>query len=424
MRVLKLFDGDYPWDVRVEKVARSLIAGRHDVVVVCRNKAGRPRRETLPDGTRVERLPGTTGRWTFLSFPFFFNPLWILTALVCLWKYKPDLVLARDLPLAPLGILLARLARIPIVADLAEPYPDSLRTNLQLARPGKLDFLIRNPELADLVERFVVRHIDYAVVVCPEAGWRLERQGLSSEAWAEVRNTAILSRFSPTGAKPAAVAGYEDRTVVLFSGLISHDRGVEVAVEAIAKLVARRPGRYALVVVGEGPMREELANQVRTLGLEQDVRLVGWMDYGLLPDVVVNADIGILPFHDCHHIRASLANKLFEYMSLGLPIIASDIPVQTRIVQDTGCGLVFPPKDSDALAAAIEQLSTDRDLAHRCAESGQNATRVLYNWEVDGARMVSLIEAVHRRGRERTRLPSHLEGAAELCGDALRSDAR
>lgn len=420
MRVLKIFDGEYPWDVRVEKVTRSLVAAGHEVVLVCRNKAGRPRSERLPDGTKVERLPGTTGRWTFLSFPFFFNPLWIWAVVRTTLRFKPDLVLARDLPIAPLGILAGRIAGVPVVADLAEPYPDSLRTNLKLARPSRLDYIVRNPDLAERVERYVLRRIACAVVVCPEAGFRLERQGLPQDAWVEVRNTAILSRFAPAGESPDAVRGFEDRTLVLFSGLISHDRGVEVAIDAIARLRVRQPGRFALLIVGEGPMRAELQERVRALGLEQDVRLAGWMDYAKLPDVVTHSDIGILPFHDCEHIRASLANKLFEYMALGLPIIVSDIPVQTRIVEDTGCGLVFPPNDSEALAEAMLRLADDRELARGCAEAGRRATQRLYNWDVDGARIVETLEAVERRGVSETALPANLRGPARLAGDVGR----
>ena len=168
-------------------------------------------------------------------------------------------------------------------------------------------------------------------------------------------------------------------------------------------------------------MRAELAERVRTLKLEQDVHLAGWMDYAKLPDVVVHSNIGILPFHDCDHIRASLANKLFEYMALGLPIIASDIPVQTRIVMDTGCGLVFPPGDAVALANAIERLATDATLARECADAGRRATQSLYNWDVDGARFVAALEAVHRQRDAMAPLPASVRGAAALAAEARRS---
>lgn len=423
MRVLKIFDGDYPWDVRVEKVTRSLVAAGHEVLVVCRNKAGRPRRERLADGTQIERLPATPGRWNPLSFPFFFNPLWIATVVGATRRFAPELVLARDLPIAPLGLLAGRLAGVPVVADLAEPYPDSLRTNLALANPSPIDYVVRSPVLADWVERYVVRRIAAAIVVCPEAGWRLVKQGLPGDAWVEVRNTAVLSRFAPAGEVPEVVRRFAGRKIVLFSGLISHDRGVEVAIDAIARLRAKRPGRYALLIVGEGPMKAELAAKVHALGLDDDVHLAGWMDYAKLPDVVLHSDVGILPFHDCDHIRASLANKLFEYMALGLPIIASDIPVQTRIVKDAGCGLVFAPRDADGFAEAIERLCEDAALAQACGEAGRRTTARLYNWDVDGARFVATLEAVHRRGLEVASLPSGLAGSAPLV-TSLEAGAR
>ncbi|MBY0401155.1 glycosyltransferase [Myxococcota bacterium] len=225
MRVLKIFDGDSPGDIRVERITRSLVTAGHEVVVVCRNKAGRPRSERIPDDAHVERLSSTTERWAFLSFPYFFNPLWIWTVLRITWRYRPDLVLARDLLIAPLGILAARLASVPVVADLAEPYPDTLRTHLQSANPKRHDYPIRNTCLADLVERFVVRRIAASVVVCPKAGWRLVEQGHSPDAWVEVRNAAILARFAPVGERPEVMHGFESRTRVLFSDLISHDPG-------------------------------------------------------------------------------------------------------------------------------------------------------------------------------------------------------
>ncbi|MBY0401156.1 glycosyltransferase [Myxococcota bacterium] len=197
-------------------------------------------------------------------------------------------------------------------------------------------------------------------------------------------------------------------------------RGVEIAIDAIAKLLKKHPRRFALLIIGEGPMRAELAERVRALHLEDDVRLLGWMDYSKLPDVVTHSNIGILPFHDCDRIRASLANKLFEHMALGPPVIASDIPDKTRIVKDTGCGLVFPPNDVDAFPEAIESVVNDVALARRCAEAGRQSTQTLYKWDVDGARFVALIGAIHRQGRESAPLPASLSGAAVLVADRRR----
>ena len=77
MRILEIFDGSYPWDVRVEKVSRSLLAAGHEVALLCRNSGDLPDRERLSDGLEIFRPPASWGR---LGFPFFFNPVWIAAA--------------------------------------------------------------------------------------------------------------------------------------------------------------------------------------------------------------------------------------------------------------------------------------------------------------------------------------------------------
>lgn len=390
MRILKIFDGDYPWDVRVEKVTRTLVGTGHAVHLVCRNKRGdRPRHERLDDGVEVTRVPA----WgpAALSLPVFFSPLWVATALGAARRFGPDLVLARDLPMAPLAVWIASRHGVPVVADLAEPYPDSLRSIYQFNAPSLADRLVRSPAAADAVERSVVRRIDRAIVVCPEAGERLERVGLPPGRWTLVRNTPLTTRFERSGEQPPELSGLDDRFVLLFSGILAGDRGLDTAIDAVERLESRHPGRFSLLVVGEGPVREQLERRAVGLGLEEAVRFAGWVDYARLPDIVAGSDLGLLPFHRCPHIEASLANKLFEYMSLGLPVVASDVAPHRRVIDDAGNGVLFEPGDADALAAGIEALAEDRDELRTLAASGLAAAQDRYCWERDGDRLLGVI---------------------------------
>lgn len=390
MRVLKLFDGDYPWDVRVEKVAAALAAAGHEVRLLCRNRAGRERQVRDPMGFEIVRLPALPGP---LTFPFFLSPVWALALREQIASFRPDRLVVRDLPLAPLALALGQRARIPVIADLAEPYPDSLRSRLEFERLSFLSRLARNPRAADFIERQVVRRIDRALVVCPEAGQRLELRGLPRGRWVEVGNTPRLASFAPKGGPTPEFDGFAGRCTLFFSGLLAGDRGLEVAIDALALLAAREPQRYALVIVGEGPMRAPLAAQARRLGLSDSVRLPGFIGHDRLPDLIVRADIGLLPFHACPHINATLANKLFEYMALALPVIVSDVPPMLRVLAETGCGLSFRSRDAADLARQIECLARDPDAARRHGEAGAEAVRERYHWEVDAARLTAAVEA-------------------------------
>src|SRR4029453_19300682 len=101
MRVLKVYDGDYPWDVRVEKVVTTLLQAGHTVRLLCRNRAHRPRRERLNDGLEIHRLPALPG---LLSFPFFLNPVWAAGLIREVRRFRPERLLVRDLPLGPPGV--------------------------------------------------------------------------------------------------------------------------------------------------------------------------------------------------------------------------------------------------------------------------------------------------------------------------------
>jgi glycosyltransferase involved in cell wall biosynthesis len=389
VRVLKLFDGDYPWDVRVEKIAGSLVEAGHEVRLLCRNRAGRPRRERDPSGFEIARLPALPAP---LTLPLPFSPVWLHALRVQLASFRPSRLLVRDLPLAPLALALGRRAGIPVIADLSEPYPDSLRSQHMYDDLSFVGGLVRSPRAADAVERFLVRRIDRVLVVCPEAGVRLEQRGLPAGRWVEVGNTPRLAQFARRGTPTPELDGLDDRFTLFFSGLLAGDRGLEVAVDALACLAEHAPSRFALVIVGEGPMRAPLAEQARRLGLDGSVRLPGFIVHDRLPDLIVRANVGMLPFHSCPHINSTLANKLFEYMALELPVIVSDVPPMRRVIEETGCGLLFRPGDAADLARAIDALAGDTAVARRCGAAGAEAVRSRYHWGIDAERLVAAVE--------------------------------
>src|SRR5690349_18855709 len=104
LRICKVWDSEYPWDVRAEKVATALTEAGHEVHLVARNRDRRRMNERLSEA-EVHRLKP----WTFLgsrldsatSFPAFFNPRWIRAILASARNTRADLILVRDLPLAP-----------------------------------------------------------------------------------------------------------------------------------------------------------------------------------------------------------------------------------------------------------------------------------------------------------------------------------
>jgi glycosyltransferase involved in cell wall biosynthesis len=393
MRVLKIFDGDYPWDVRVEKSVRAIAAAGHEVLILARNRTGRPRRERLTDA-EVWRLPYTGHVGQICSFPAFFNPLWVGLALRAARHMRPERIVVRDLPLAPLALWLARRCHCPVIVDMAEPYPEALRSNWQFDNLGGIDYLVRNPRLADVVERWVIRQAPRTLVVSFEAGARLERIGLPPDRWTLVSNTPELERLdNGSHEQPALSETLRKRRLLIFSGILVGDRGVDVALRGLALLRQGRTDDVALLVIGDGPARAGLQRETRTLGLGDRVHFQGWVAHEKLPPFWRVADVGLLPFHRCTHIETTLANKLFDYMAVGLPVLASDAGPMMRVLRETGAGTTFRAGCAQDFARVVTRLLEEPCTIREMGERGRKAVRESYNWAQDAQRLLEAVES-------------------------------
>ena len=392
MRVVYVYDGDWPRGAtRVVKETRSLARAGHEVILVCRNTTRDPRSERN-EWMRIERLPSVG--WAplnyALNFPLFVSPVWLWTVWRAVRRYRADCIVVADLPLAPTAAWVGRAAGIPTHFDMAEIYPEFLRSRWLVDRMRWSDRLVRNPAAAEQLERYVLPRIDKVFVVTEESGQRLQRLGVPDQRIVVVGNTPEdpEALAQPAAPRPPELARLGDRPVVLFVGILIADRGVKEAVDAMA-LVRRQVPGAALVVVGDGTDRARIEATIDQLGLRDHVVMAGWKQHGELAAYYAHAHVGLLPFLDSPHIRLTLANKLFDYMAAGLPAIAVDVPPMRRIIEETDCGVLYPPDSVPGLAGAITGLLTDPERRRRLGQHGQHWVQTKYHWAEDERRFLA-----------------------------------
>ena len=198
MKLLKIWDSEYPWDVRAEKVMRSLTAAGHDVHLVARNRSGAPIVEKLDEAT-VHRLHS----WNLLGkkldalsqFPAFMNPRWMSHIRSNARKSGSEAIIVRDLPLTPTAVWAGRSLGVPVILDMAENYPAMIRDIWMGGRQGPVDFLVRNPRFVSAVEKWSVKAVDHVIVVVEESGERLVEMGVDPDRITVVCNTPWPSRI-------------------------------------------------------------------------------------------------------------------------------------------------------------------------------------------------------------------------------------
>ena len=238
-----------------------------------------------------------------------------------------------------------------------------------LMREGSL-----SARLARWLEARLLRLSDHVSTISPQMCAKLIAKGIAPQRVFEMRNWAD-ARFAPdpAGAQELRRAwGLEQKIVALYSGNIARKQGIEILVEA-ARLLQQRSD-IAFVICGEGPNRaelERLANGLSNVQLhdlqpaEQMGAMLTMADLHLLPQIAGAADL-VLP------------SKLTNMLASGRPVVATTEQGTGLYGEVDGCGVVTPPGDAKALAAAIALLAdspTKRDVLGK-----QAALRAAERW--------------------------------------------
>jgi glycosyltransferase involved in cell wall biosynthesis len=192
------------------------------------------------------------------------------------------------------------------------------------------------------------------------------RNGITPPKSAGKERGAVLRR--ELGLPPAA------RLVTVFSRL-NPMKGVEYFLDA-ARIVAGSYPDVRFLVVGDGGSKKELEEFASRLGLGRRIVFTGFRSD--VPDLLSEVSISVLP-----SLSEGTSNTLLESMAAGIPVIATRVGGNPEVVEDGVSGLLVPPRDSGALAAATVRLLEDEDLAVKVGQAGRK--RVANLFSIDGS---------------------------------------
>lgn len=222
-----------------------------------------------------------------------------------------------------------------------------LEVNSPLVDEQRIHRVLVDQEGAERITRMQFGAADVVACVSRQvAGWLAGRVPEGSDTVvAVVPNGVNTERITPSPADPAA-------PVVVFVGTLKPWHGVADLVEAAA--LARRPWR--LRVVGDGPQRGEMQELAARHGL--DIEFTGAVPPARVPEHLHGAAVAVAPYPDsADHYFSPL--KVYEYGAAGLPTVASGIGQIPDVVTDGETGVLVPPSDPAALAAAVDDLVAD-----------------------------------------------------------------
>ena len=198
-----------------------------------------------------------------------------------------------------------------------------------------------------------------------------------------IQNFPLLAELTREQSAPYA----KRPAVFVYMGALANQRGLREMIESVGRL--NPDARAQLELAGKfvpASLRDEAAQYP---GWEC-VRLHGWLDRQQVADLLSRARAGLVLFHPApNHVDAQ-PNKLFEYMSAGLPVIASKFPLWERIVGRLDCGLVVDPQDTAAIAGAMHWILEHPAEARSMGERGRAAVETTFNWAPEQDKLIRL----------------------------------
>lgn len=350
-------------DVRIFfKQCRSLVAAGHDVTLVVADGLG----DAVRDGVKIVDVGASKGRFDRM----FGTTRRILKKAIGL---EADLYHLHDPELIPAGLRLKRVGR-RVIFDAHEDVPKQLLAKHYL-----------NPVVRRLLSWLLARYERYA---CSRFDGVVAATPYIRDKFLAINPRSVdVNNFPMLGELESAVLWRNKASEVCYVGSIAQIRGIKEIVRAME--LTRTPVRLNLV---GGFAEAQVEAEVRTYPGWGRVNDLGVQDRRGVREVLGRSVAGVVTLHPIINYLDALPIKMFEYMSAGIPVIASDFDLWRTIVQESGCGLCVDPLDPAAIASAIDYLVSHRPEAQKMGENGRQAVLSHYNWAREEAKLIEFYD--------------------------------
>ena len=259
----------------------------------------------------------------------------------------------------------------PVVFNPLVSLVDTMVNDRGRFRPGSLP-----ARVLATIDRRALRAADLVVTdTQANADFMAELAGLPEQRFAVCFVGAEEDVFKPGWAP-------QEPATAVFVGKLIPLHGLETILGA-----ARFAPELRFRVIGSGQLESLLASR------PPNVEWIDWVDYELLPRELHRAGCALGIFGTSDKARRVIPNKAFQALACGVPLVTADTPAARELLTDGESALLVPPGDPEALADALQRLSSQPELAQRLAEGGHAVYREQASEDVLGARWRAVIES-------------------------------
>lgn len=398
MRILIISQYFWPESFRINDLALGLLNKGHEVTVL----TGLPNYPSGKlfkgygykslgfspyKGIKIYRVPliarGRAGSWrlalNYLSFTFFSC---LLGPFLCRDKY--DLIFVFEpspFTVGFPGVLLRRLKKIPMLFWVQDLWPESLSATGAVKSPAIL-------RMVGKMVRFIYKRCDRVLI---------QSRGFRGPAIKAGANNTKLHYFpnwaediyqsddnSPTE-EDQVPAGFR----IVFAGNLGAAQSLETIIGAAIRL--KEYSEIQWLIIGDGRREGWLREEIKRLGLHNNVHLLGRKPLEAMPGYFNLADALLVTLRRDPIFSLTVPSKIQSYLACGKPIVGALDGEGAEIINESGAGFATPAEDGESLAESVLRLyRTDQDVRKKMGESG----RAYYNLEFNRDRLIAKLESM------------------------------
>jgi glycosyltransferase involved in cell wall biosynthesis len=380
----------YPADPRPRRAIDALLKQRMTIDLICEGDDNLPKNELL-GGLRVTRIPIAHMRGGKFSYFYEYTTFTAISTAILAWRSlqkRYDIVYVHNMPdVLIVSALFPKLLGAKAILDQHDPMPELMMTIFGLEKDSLAVRIVR------WLEKWSLARANLVITVNTACKQIFSKRSCPSEKIGVVMNAPDETIFQYRAASSYPIRVDDSKPfAIMYHGSLVERNGLDLAVEALARVKTSIPGAELRVYGKKTPFLEEVLNKARTLGVENNVRYLGPRRLEDLVQEIQDCDLGVVPNQRNVFTDINTPTRLFEYLALGKPVVAPRTPgIQDYFGPDEL--FFFESGNADELAERIQYVHSHPHEALAVAERGQEVY-LAHNWPQERHTLVSLVSGL------------------------------
>ena len=363
MQIGMILDSVYPDDARITNQCDELIKKNHEIHLFCLSFNNVFIENEVINKINIHRYycSKITYKLSALANDInLYNNILKNKIIDFIRKTKVDVLHIHDIQIAQAAISASNIFNIKYNIDLHENRPEIMKSYKHVnSFFGKI-FI--SPARWKIAEEKFVKSANKVIVVTKHAKKELvSRVNINEEKVIIYPNTVRKSFYKNKSIDKKLEKKYLKNFVMIYVGNTSKRRGLLTVIKSLKKIYKIIPS-IKLIVLGKSSFDYQIKNKIKQYNVEKLVDFIGWVKEDKIPNYLSISKLGLSPLHKNIHHDTTYANKIFQYISFGCPIVSSDVTAQSELVKKYNIGVVFKDRDVADFSNKVIELYKEKSM--------------------------------------------------------------